>query len=165
LRLTSGTSGTSRISGYPRLRLAVFCAFVGLTAVPGRAAETPSSVSAETVQIVVTEQDCRRLVAYEDTGAADYKPGVDAYGRPVTSADLDETASQVLPREVTFALTVRLADLIPGLTNSLSDSRAAIGEITVRGDEVLLNGQPLTDRQRNAVVIACRQRLGGEQDR
>lgn len=105
------------------------------------------------------------MVAYEDTGAADYKPGVDAYGRPVASADLDNTASQVLPREVTFALTVRLADLVPGLTNSLSDSTAAIGEITVRGNEVLMNGQPLTDRQRNAILIACRQRLGNEQDR
>ena len=54
-------------------------------------AATKADVKPGAVEITVTPKDCRRLVAHKPADDVTYKPGVDAYGRPVAPADLAGT--------------------------------------------------------------------------
>jgi len=147
------------------LKAAVFLVLLTAHAAAAEAEGEPESSRSEAQTIVVSREDCRVLAAYTEQGSADYKPGVDANGRPVVGANLADPAPSVVPDEITFTLTVRLADFVPGLTDSLADSAAPIGEITVRGGEVFLNGRSLNEAQSNTLAVACRDILAGERER
>jgi hypothetical protein len=110
-------------------------------------------------EISVSRDDCKVLAQYADVGAADYKPGVDVNGRPVAGANLSGEGTSVVPTEITFTLTVRLADFVPGLATGLADSVAPIGEIAVRGRDVFLNDRLLNERQSQVLAEQCRTNL------
>ncbi|MDA0366934.1 MAG: hypothetical protein O3C65_07730 [Proteobacteria bacterium] len=99
------------------------------------------------------------MVRYVDTGDAAFKPGVDVQGRPVVGANLSESSATVVPSDVTFTLTLRLGDLVPGIASSLAESSAPVGEVSIRGNDVLLNGQSLNDAQANILALACKAHL------
>lgn len=156
MRLDSPTSRTMAVGA------AVFLVFLTLSGDCMSAQEVPSTRGSAHTPITVNQESCRALVRYVDTGNATYQPGVDVFGRPVAGADLVDQAVVIAPSDVVFSLTIRLKDYAPGVAAALSDSTARIGEITVRGQEVLFNGQPLSANETAALAAACRQHVDND---
>lgn len=123
-------------------------------AVDGRADET----KAGTAEVTVTPKDCRRLVAHRPANDVAYKPGVDAYGRPVTPADLPGTQVIKAPDKITFNITYDALGKL-GLTDSpnLLSGEATVGVVSydISSGRLEFNGAPLTDPEIAVLATAC----------
>ena len=110
--------------------------------------------------IAVSRQDCDRLVKYQEPPGVEYQPGVDVHGQPVVPADINGGSKIQLPETIVIpveALLRQYAFIPPG--SPLRQSKAELGAITVTGDQVFYNGQPLTDQDDAALAAACREQL------
>jgi hypothetical protein len=107
----------------------------------------------------VTPKDCRRLVAHRPADDVAYKAGVDAYGRPVTPADLPGTQVIKTPNKITFSITY---DALRGLglseNSELLSGEASIGAVSydISKGRLEFNGQPLGDPEIAALAAACK---------
>ncbi|HVO16635.1 MAG TPA: hypothetical protein VMV26_15565 [Alphaproteobacteria bacterium] len=115
---------------------------------------------AESVPVRVDRDACSNVVAHvPDTDVA-YQPGVDVHGRSVAPADLPGSNSLELPDSfvITLELDLRRSDIpVPG-PKSL-DPKLQLGLITVVGNRVYYNGQPLDDPDQLRLAAACREFL------
>jgi hypothetical protein len=117
--------------------------------------------------VLVSYEDCRRMTRYVPADDADYRPGVDVYGRPVASADLDGGAGAVeLPRTVTFYLefapfeTEEDGEPALGGKEQLDQSTIVLGRVTVDEDGyTYFEGQPLHDEEEARLYRLCREAL------
>lgn len=76
--------------------------------------------------------------------AAQYEPGVDAQGNPVTPADLNAPARAVLPT-VRIPVTVDMAQRLSAVLPPGTEMQSAVSIAEVRGDgHVIINGQDMT---------------------
>jgi hypothetical protein len=119
-----------------------------------------AAISPAAADISVSRQDCDRLVKYQEPPGVEYQPGVDAHGEPVVPADLNGGAQIQLPQTIIIPVEVLLrkyAFIPPG--SPLRQSTAELGTLSVTGDQVLYNGQPLTDQDEAALAAACREQL------
>jgi hypothetical protein len=110
--------------------------------------------------IAVSRQNCDYLTKYQEPPGVEYQPGVDVHGRPVAPADIDGGANIQLPETIVIPVEVLLRNygfIPPG--SPLRQSKAELGAITVTGDQVFYNGQPLTDQDEAALAAACRDRV------
>ncbi len=115
---------------------------------------------------------CDMLVKHVPSPNVGYQPGVDAYGRQVAEADMPSTRVPLGPIEI--PLTVDLAnrlhlggstgatsgtqtgsDIGPGGAIGRYGNEAYVGTVTIDGQTVLLNGQPLTDETEDNLAILC----------
>jgi len=112
-----------------------------------------------TAEVTVTPKDCRRLAAHKPAEDVAYKPGVDAYGRPVTPADLPGTQVIKAPDKITFSITYDALGKL-GLTDSSSllSGEATIGEVSydISSGRLEFNGEPLTDPEIAVLATACK---------
>lgn len=103
---------------------------------------------------------CNALVNYTPDASVAYQPGVDVNGHPVAPADLPGPHMQ-LPAKIEIPLTLSLAKVLNLNTsnypfNQLGPStEVELGKLTVEGNRVLYNGQPLTDEQQNNLAVLC----------
>jgi len=104
--------------------------------------------------------DCRRLVVTHiaDPGVS-FRPGRDVYGRRVAPAELPGQPRIALPKVFRIRISVDLETYLgivppPGL-----DPDVPLGWLTVRGDKVYFNGQPLDDPHQSFIAAQCRRRL------
>lgn len=95
----------------PRRRSLCITLARGLWSALALACLTPAALAADAV---VTKADCQKLVRYVPDGGAEYKPGVDAYGRPVVPADLNGGPVIKAPEVVTFNVQVNLRNFQRG---------------------------------------------------
>ena len=107
--------------------------------------------------IHISRADCRYLVRHQPVPDVTYRPGKDAYGRPVVPADLDDGNSLDLPDTIVIDITALLA----GQFNIPKDSpvfkqEARIGVAEVRGSDVYFNGHQLGSAETQALTAACR---------
>ncbi len=110
--------------------------------------------------IAVSRQDCDRLAKYQQPPGVEYQPGVDAHGQPVVPADLGGGVNIQLPQTIIIPIEVLIQDKYHIPANSaLWSAKAEMGVVTVQGDQVLYNGQPLTDPETAALADLCRQQL------
>jgi len=134
-----------------------------------------SPAFAETIKI--SAEDCHRLLT-ADAGGADYQPGVDVHGNKVAPADLGGGYGNMLPEEISIQIGVDLATRI-GLAQARQSGNpnptvanvpllpyggvVPVGTVTLRGNDVLWNGQPLVPQDQVALATACRGALGASQ--
>lgn len=106
---------------------------------------------------------CQSLVQYTPSADVAYQPGVDVHGKPVTPADLPGNPTIVLPDKINIPLTMNMAKLLNLNTTSFPNSalgagtEAQLGTITVEGNKVSFNGQPLTSDQQDKLAVLCMQ--------
>jgi hypothetical protein len=113
-------------------------------------------VSAE---IAISRKDCQRLVNHEPAPDVTYQPGVDVHGRPVVPADLGGGQQIQLPDVIYIPIEVLIQDKYGIPANSvLYDATALVGVVSVRGNQVYFEDQPLTDPEIVALEAACRDR-------
>ena len=72
------------------------------------------SANASAADAVVTKSDCEKLVRFVPAGGVEYKAGEDAYGRPVTPADLNGGPVIKAPDVITFNVQVNLRNFQRG---------------------------------------------------
>jgi hypothetical protein len=109
-------------------------------------------------EVTVRPEDCRRLVAHRPADDVAYKAGVDAYGRPVTPADLPGTQVIKTPNKITFSITYdALKRLGVSEGAGLLSGEASVGDVSydISKGRLEFNGEPLTDPEIGALAIAC----------
>jgi hypothetical protein len=110
--------------------------------------------------IAVSRQDCDRLANYQEPPGVEYQPGVDVHGETVVPADLGGGANIKLPDTVIIPIEQFIQDKYHIPANAaLWAGKAELGVVTVQGDQVLYNGQPLTDPETAALADLCRKQL------
>ena len=123
--------------------------------------------------LVVTSDPCPPLVRHEADLNVAYRAGADANGDPVVPADLPggtrvdvDPEALAIPIEVPntrFAGTVGDEPVFEGAGGSVArfDSTVEVGDVTLRGGEPYLNGQPLSDPGYAGAAASqdCRERL------
>lgn len=120
--------------------------------------------AAETVTVEVSPENCRRLVRHVPSDDVAYKPGVDAYGRPVAPADLPGSAVIKAPEKVTIALTLDfLRGAGVGEDSALLDQEVSVGSVTydINSGRLEYNGQPLSDPEAGVLAAGCKKADGG----
>ena len=115
---------------------------------------TPASA-----EIAISRKDCQRLVNHEPAPDVTYQPGVDVHGRPVAPADLGGGQQIQLPDVIYIPIEVLIQDKYGIPANSvLYYATALVGVVSVRGNQVYFEDQPLTDPEIVALEEACRDR-------
>jgi hypothetical protein len=112
-------------------------------------------------QATVSDRECRQLVDYTASQDVNYRPGVDARGRPVAPADLPSPGGQIqAPQNFTFDLNTSLTGFGIPANSKIFEPQVGIGKITVEdgGRRVLFNGQPIGNSEKNAIAELCKQR-------
>jgi hypothetical protein len=110
-------------------------------------------------EIAISRKDCQRLVNHEPAPDVTYQPGVDVHGRPVVPADLGGGQQIQLPDVIYIPIEVLIQDKYGIPANSvLYDATALVGVVSVRGNQVYFEDQPLTDPEIVALEDACRDR-------
>lgn len=108
-------------------------------------------------RVVITRAQCRELQRHEPRDDVTYKPGVDVRGKPVAPADLGGGSTLGLTDELSFDLTVRLADFLrQPPPRGISESIARLGRVAVRGNDVTFNDMPMTGPAVAEIVALCR---------
>ena len=110
-------------------------------------------------EIAISRTDCERLVRHEPAPDVASQPGVDVHGRPVVPADLGGGQQIQLPDVIYIPIEVLMQDKYAIPANSvLYDATALVGVVSVRGNQVYFEDQPLTDPEIVALEEACRDR-------
>jgi hypothetical protein len=110
-------------------------------------------------EIAISRKDCERLVSHQPAPDVTYQPGVDVHGRPVVPADLGGGQQIQLPDVIYIPIEVLIQDKYGIPANSvLYDATALVGVVSVRGNQVYFEDQPLTDPEIVALEEACRDR-------
>jgi hypothetical protein len=116
-------------------------------------------VAPASAEIAISRKDCQRLVNHEPAPDVTYQPGVDVHGRPVAPADLGGGQQIQLPDVIYIPIEVLIQDKYGIPANSvLYDATALVGVVSVRGNQVYFEDQPLTDPEIVALEEACRDR-------
>ena len=107
--------------------------------------------SAESVPVRVDRDACANVVAHVPDADVAYQPGVDVNGKPVAPADLPGSVQLELPDSFVITLELNLANSVfpvPGPKGL--EPKVQLGLITVVGDRVYYNGQPLDEFRRDS---------------
>lgn len=89
---------------------------------------------------------------------ADYVPGIDAKGNPVVPADLPPEEGgtvSILPEKMEFNLTVDAAQYL-GVAPPGVEMHGNIGTITLEGNKVFYNGEPLNQTVEERLFEICK---------
>lgn len=110
--------------------------------------------------LTISEADCRLLTRHEPAPDVAYQPGVDVHGQAVTPADLGGRVPIEIPSTFTIDIDVFLAERL-GIPANQKDyvPEANIAVVTVDGNEVRFNDQPLGNLQQEAIAAACSKKL------
>jgi hypothetical protein len=104
---------------------------------------------------------CNALVKHTPDADVAYQPGVDVQGNNVAPADLPGQPQIKLPDKYQFPVTVSIAKALNLSTTAFPSSdfgpgtEMAVGKITIEGDKVMFNGQPLSDTQQDNLAVLC----------
>jgi hypothetical protein len=104
----------------------------------------------------IDRRACQQLVRHTPNADVTYQPGIDVHGRPVAPADLSGTNVLQLQDSFEIPLTVNLANRLRLQHNKLGEnSDIQIGTLTVKGQQIFYNGQPLNDEQQDSLAVLC----------
>jgi hypothetical protein len=111
--------------------------------------------------VTVSEVDCRNLVQHSPSADVAYKPGVDAYGRSVVSADLGGGTPIQIPKFFSIPITVDLQKRLglPADSSSYQTQNFSVGSVEWIDGKAWFNGQPLQNPETAKLTELCRKRL------
>lgn len=127
---------------------------------PPRPGPVPLTPDAARDRPVVDLSLCQRLTRHVPAADVEYRPGVDVRGRAVAPADLPGSAGAQPPIPIDLPLSVDLArrmgialPSVPFLPNDVT----AVW-LTVVGNQLYLNGQPIDPGAEERLYVYCRAR-------
>ena len=116
-------------------------------------------VVAQQSRIIVSKEDCKRLVRHHPSADVEYKPGVDVRGKAVVPADLSGSRPLKLPDTYEFDITLQVfKQLDLTVPAGLEESQLKVGTVSVdkRGN-VSFNGERLGGDEEAAIAEACQE--------
>ncbi|MBL8839704.1 MAG: hypothetical protein JNL66_25835 [Alphaproteobacteria bacterium] len=129
---------------------------------PRPQAPAPRTAPQAPATLQVSADTCRRLVQHAPAPDVNYRPGVDAYGRPVAPADLAPAPILGPPSQMTLSIGADLRRYGVPATSPLFQPNVGVGEISFDlNGRVMFNGQPLGGPEQSALADQCRQRMQG----
>jgi len=111
----------------------------------------------------VTPAFCNALVKHTPDANVAYQPGVDVEGNAVAPADLPGAPQMKLPDQIKIPLTLNRAKTLNLNTSTYpynqlgKGTEAQLGVLTVEGDKVFFNDQPISDEQQDKLAVLCMQ--------
>jgi hypothetical protein len=145
------------------VRIAGICAVLLAWTAAALAAAPPAlpppggaSVSSDG-RVVVSSKACAEVVAHVPDAGVAYTPGVDVNGNAVAPADLPDSGSPITAENFPIFLTLDLKKKfqVPD-SAKLFKLQAVVGLITIEGNQVLFNGQPIAPGEASLLAAACR---------
>ena len=127
----------------------------------GAAPATTEAASTHAGATTVDPGLCRALVNHTPNADVAYQSGVGAQGKAVAPADLPGATQIQMPQKLTIPLTLGLAQSLHMDPTSYPSNQfgagteALIGNLTVEGNKVSFNGQPLSDTQQQNLAVLC----------
>lgn len=124
---------------------------------------------AEDAEITVGDP-CEGLAPHEPAPDVAYQPGVDVEGNPVAPADVAGSDPLLGPdHEYRIPLEVPLEDVTDldgggSGVDLIGNNNVRVGDVSIVGEDVLFNGQPLGDQSAHALAEACARRQAEEQE-
>ncbi|WP_431858828.1 hypothetical protein [Azospirillum sp.] len=115
---------------------------------------TPAAAQTPTFDVAI----CRTLPRHVPSADVEYKPGVDVRGNRVAPADLPGSAGAA-PMDrfeipVTLEVARRLGFATPGA--GALPRTAEVGRLSIQGNRLFFNGQPLNAASEAELVALCR---------
>lgn len=115
----------------------------------------PAAATAQTV--VVSDEDCRRVVRHVPDASVAYTPGRDVDGNSVAPADLGGGTTIKPPETILIPITVKLGPRFGIPANPTAyKAEAHVGLVQFRDGRFWYNGQPLDDEADAAIRTRCR---------
>ena len=118
-----------------------------------------SQPSPQPSAVVISREDCRRLVRYHPEADVAYKPGVDVHGKAVAPADLPRNEDPGVPQKISVDLKALLGQ-VPGNNAPalLGQSYVNTGQVSIdlNDGSVTLNGKKVGADADTAIADACR---------
>lgn len=144
------------------VRIAGICAALlafpaaAIAAAPPAPPQGGASVSADG-RVTVSSRACADVVAHVPDAGVAYTPGVDVNGNAVAPADLPDSSAPIAADNFPIFLTLDLKKKFHLPDNAkLFKLEAVVGLITIQGNQVFFNGQPLAPGEANLLAAACR---------
>jgi|GEM_PF-921463 hypothetical protein len=143
----------------PQTRRSWIPAFAGMTFLFMVMCASPAFAAPPSVDPAL----CQALVKHVPDADVAYQPGVDVHGKAVAPADLPGQPQMQLPDQIKIPLTLNLAKTLNLNTSAYpynqlgAGTEAQLGTLTVEGDRVSFNGQPLSDVQQDRLAVLCLQ--------
>ena len=109
-------------------------------------------------RLVIRRDACDQLVQLSPSADAEFRPGVDARGRPVAPAELSPDPTPRLD-EIFIEIdadTRRRFGLSPA--RRFFAGEASVGVVVIEDNKAFFNGQPLEDREQAMLSQLCRDR-------
>ncbi|MDP9127149.1 MAG: hypothetical protein M3N08_02655 [Pseudomonadota bacterium] len=109
---------------------------------------------------------CQALTKHVPDANVAYQPGLDVKGRAVAPADLPGSPQMQTPRSFNIPVTLELAKVlnldttVPPFGQLGPTTEATVGTLTIAGDKVLFNGQPISDTQQDNLAVLCLKKNG-----
>ncbi len=123
----------------------------------------PARAHEEKPEVTITRADCARLIEHVPAPDVAYQPGVDAYGRAVTPADLTGGAQIQVPETLHIPIEIDLLDRFGIPANpGLYESDIPIGEVVYRNGRLTFEGQPLQDDAAAELSRRCQKIMNGK---
>ena len=111
-------------------------------------------------QIKLTRQNCAAITTHVPSADVEYRPGVDARGRPVAPADLPGGTAVRIPDEIAIDIGFNLAEKYGIGAGGRFVGDAVIGRVSVKQGRVYWNDELMADREQHAIAEACRKQYG-----
>lgn len=113
-----------------------------------------ASLASDAPVVRIARGDCMQLTAHRPDDDVAYRPGIDVRGRPVAPADLGG-GGRLAVGDIAIPIEIPLARRY-GVAAGRYAATAEVGTVTLRGDEVLFNGRPMSDVDQALIAQACR---------
>ncbi|HET8728216.1 MAG TPA: hypothetical protein VFO41_11945 [Alphaproteobacteria bacterium] len=109
------------------------------------------------MRVSITEDVCAGLISHTPAPDVEYRPEVDVQGRPVAPADLPGSPRIIFPDAYRIPIEVDLVERL-GIPEDATGfgGTVEVGTVTLVGDRLFFNGQPLTPTDEAAIARACR---------
>lgn len=118
----------------------------------------PATAQGQT--LVISDADCRALVAHVARNDVNFKPGVDVHGRPVKPADLESNSTIKLPDEISIDISLEIYTFLQRTApRGLEKSKTSLGAVTFKQGRVYFNDQPIDNGANGPIAEACRAKL------
>ncbi|MDX9861984.1 MAG: hypothetical protein RBS99_13820 [Rhodospirillales bacterium] len=130
------------------------------SALAGTAILAAAGAPAAAETVVISRDDCMRVVRHVPSADVAYAPGADVRGRPVAPADVGAASPLRLPETLSFDLTIDMARYLGGARYGTLDSTVGTIRYDTASGRLTFGDQPLTDADQRAVAAACQKAYG-----
>ncbi len=124
-----------------------------------------TAAMAQGITVVITDADCRDLVAHQPGADVTYQAGKDVYGRDVAAADINGGLQLAIPESLRIPIEIDLFERFGIPANAANfEADAQVGEVVVKEGRSYFNGQPLQNEEQARLAAACQRVLRGTND-